>query len=305
MELLKKLKEVRKTKQDYFVLQHRFYAELSKKFPHLMNSDMAKVANELEKELHILLCTALRYKSIKIPLTAVQQYYSSDTTSSYVNIQRSEPGFYYPQSQRGRSDIDYMDLKQYIVDNDDMYKMQDEDDEDETKDYLYVALSELRNQGKRIIPEKLDIYFKFLREIMVYRPKFLCYTSAGYDINVKRRFNIKGLSFNLQPKSMEIVINKSEQIRQSNYSNHSNFKYEKEENDILHVLDYSESHHTDFNVDVHKRLKLFINHYKEIYAKFELEEVIKRKAYKTCLEFLKQIKAQTLPFKILGIITKQ
>lgn len=308
MELLKKLKEVRKTKQDYFVLQHRFYAELSKKFPHLMNSDMAKVANELEKELHILLCTALRYKSIKIQLTAVQRFYSSNVNTSYVNIQRSEPGFYYPQSQRGRSDIDYMNLKQYIVDNDDMYKMRDKDDEDdknEPKDYLFLALSELKTQGKRIIPEKLDIYFKFLREIMIYRPKFLCYTSAGYDTDVKRMFNIKGLSFNLQPKSMEVAINGSERDRQSRYSDHSAFEYEKEESDILHMLDYNEIHGTSFDADVHKRLKLFINYYKEIYAKFELEEVIKRKAYKTCSEFLKQIKAYTLPFKILGIITKQ
>lgn len=308
--LLDKLKDIRIVKQNYFVLQHRFYAELSKRFPHIMNSDMSKVINKLENELHILLCASLRYKSIAIPLSASDKYGSRMIT---VKVQRSVPGFYYPQSQRGETDIYYMNLAQYITDKNNMNIIKNEN-EDGDKDHLLVALSELKKIGKRVISKKLDIYFKFLREIMAYRSKFLCYTGHGYQHNITRTFSVKQLAFNIQCKSLEIVIfsgdKKNEVIhfKSNDYSPyHNNFSYEEYDDDILRMLDYSGEYNKAkcFDKEVHDRLKFFINNYKEIYAKLEFEETIKCKAYKNCLNFLKQIETHTLPFKVLNIITKQ
>lgn len=304
MGLLQKLKDVRTTKQNYFVLQHKFYGELSKRFPYIMNRDIDKVTNKLESELHVLLCAALKYKSIKIRLTASSRWGINDKT--YANVQRIEPGFYYPQSQRGHSDIYYMDLDYFITDKDDMYEHKTDDDGEPKKDRLVVALSELKKAGHQIIPEKLDTYFKFLREVMAYRPKFLCYTEAR-DNNANASFLIKALQFDLQPKSMNVLIKEKEkEDEEYSYSSSGNghFRYDQSNNDILHMLDYSKHDSRDFDKSVHERLKLFINNYKEIRTKFECEEEKKRKAYKTCLDFLKQMRVHTLPFKVLNEITK-
>lgn len=310
MALLEKLKEVRIVKQNYFVLQHRFYGELSKKFPYIMKHDIAKLANKLESELHTLLCASLKYKSVKIRLTAISRWENSVKT--YVNVQRTEPGFYYPQSQRGHSDAYYMDLNQFITDKDDMYERGiSEGRNDSKKDHLFIALSELKKAGHQIIPEKLDVYFKFLREIMAYRPKFLCYTEGiNKECNVRRIFTVKGLKFDLQSKSMDITFKKlrhEESNGQYRYGNsRGHFRYEQNSHDILHMLDYSELNSSnDFDKNIHDRLKIFINNYKEIRTKFEYEEKKKEKVYKICLDFLKQIRVHTLPFKVLNEITKQ
>ena len=311
MELLQKLKDVRTTKQNYFVLQHRFYAELSKRFPHLMNSNMADIANTLENELEILLCTALKYKSIKIRLVAGLKYGNENLT--YVNVQRSVPGFYYPQSQRKGSDIHYMHLHHVIDDNNDMLSIT-EDEHGKHKQSLRIALSELKkpNLEKQIVPRNLDAYYKLLKEVMAYRQRFLCYLNEGHGNNIGIRFKVKELEFSLQAKSMIVIITE-ECLTDNNYNDTvyysggspGSFKYNKDKNDLLNLLAYSEQSSRNFDMYVHERLKFFINNYKEIYINFEREEKRKREAYKTCLNFIKQIQTYTLPFKILNEITNK
>lgn len=317
MSLLQKLKDVRTVKQNYFILQRRFYAELSKRFPHLMNSDMAKVANKLEDELTTMLCVSLKYNSIKIPLPARSRYSKGDKT--FVNVQRGEPGFYYPRSERGTSDIQYMNLKQYIKDNGDMYIKYTEEDYSTKKktdrDELLVALSELKapKHAPRIHQEKLDAYFKLLKEVMGYRPKFLCYTSEGYSRGIGIRFNVDNLQFSLRDKSFDVRTFKKkdgtdndEDEYSPNYGSYNSkgFRYKQNTDDILRMLNYSKPGTKCFDAKVHDRLKYFTQNYDIIIKRLEDEEFKKRKAFKTCTGFIKQLRVHTLPFKVLGELQK-
>ena len=109
-----KLKKIYDLKYDYNNLQTEFYSELLEQFPYIMKVDMAKISNKLETELQLLLCCALKYSSVKIELESNACFYDSESEKTIVNIQRNEPGFYYPQSQRGLSDVHYMNLNNYI-----------------------------------------------------------------------------------------------------------------------------------------------------------------------------------------------
>ena len=310
--LLDKLNKVRASKTDLFTLQKRFYAELLKRFPFIMNADMAKMANKLEDELQSLLCCSLKFNSIKIPLPATNNY--SNTTKVIANVQRSQPGFYYPQSQRGKSDIHYMDTENYLKDNGDMWRKYDERSYDMNskvtltkKDVLKVGLSELKNPkyAKQIIPEKLDAYFKLSREVMAYRPNFLCYTEEGYDNNKGREFKVPGLEFRMLEKSLNIQFTgKVDKESHHGYRSSHGFRYQPDHDDLHRLLDYSDPGSKTFGTSVHQRMKLFIKNYAEIRTKLDSEEARKKKAYQTCQGFLKQIRVYTLPFKVLGELHK-
>jgi len=338
MALLNKLEQVRTVKQSLFVLQHRFFAELVKRYPHIMKSDMADVTNRLEEELHLMLCCALRHRSVKIPLKAKGRYSSADNT--IVNVQRGEVGFYYPHSERGHSDIYYMKLAQYINDKDDMWIKYTETEygkndkrTEKTKDSMLVQLSDLKKIGKRAIPDKMDFYFKILKEVMAYRPKFLCYTSEGYSANIGKQFNLGGMRFALLPRSMDIqVLNAPKKAVDDDddddvggedasmsdyepgsgdydldpvyrYSSGDKHKYDVTSNDMFHMLDYNGTKDNHFDPVVHERLKLFIKNYDAIRQRLEVEEAEKKKAYQTCMAFLEQLRTHTVPFKVLGEIT--
>jgi len=302
MGLFDKLKQIRTTKQRYFILQRRFYSELAARYPHIMNSNMADIANKLEDELTTLLCTSLKFKSIKIPLTSKQPY-------GIVNVQRSEPGFYYPQSQRGSSDIHYMNLEQYITDKGDMRRKHKE------QDYMLAALSELKSpeNAPRIVPANLDVYFKYLKEVMAYRSKFLCYTDEGVNNQQGAQFISGGLRFLLNARSMDITVPITRQESEDDYydpnikyygSRSRGFCYRPTENDMFRLLDYNGGGGRHFSESVHTRLKIFSENYEEIKLRLEKEEIKKKRAYEICKSFIKQIRVYTLPFKVLKEIQK-
>lgn len=291
-----------------------------------MNSDMAMVTNQLESELKSMLCASLKYSSVKIPLKARSRWGSGGET--YVNVQRGEEGFYYPRSERGTSDIHFMNLEQYITDKGDMYSKKEEEDystkKTSIKDELLVKLTELKNpkHAPRIHPEKLDFFFKILKEVMAYREKFLCYTDEGYRMGKGAQFKVGRLHFALQAKSMDVTLRKlrvdedgdvidddstdfecyeadEEDGRNYHHSNHI-FNYSMSNSDILRMLDYSSPGSKHFSSGVHKRLKLFIEDYDKIKVRLEAEEDRKRKAFNTCQDFLEQLRVHTVPFKVLG-----
>jgi len=347
MALLSKLTEVRDVKDRYLVLQKRFYGELVQRFPYIMTKDMADTTNKLEEELHLMLCCSLRHTSVKIQLKAMERYSSSKGTT-IVNVQRGCPGFYYPRSERGNTDIHYMKLQQYINDKDDMYvKYQDtqysgknnETAKKVEKDVMLVGLAELRKAGKRVIDEKLEEYFRLLREIMAYRPKFLCYVSEGYHAGIGRKFKEADMMFALMPMSVDIQMVKKtsdkpkdedsdededddddndtdgeyeegdndldlELTYRFNSSSENHFRYDESPNDLNRMLDYNGSGKSnDFDPRVHDRLKLFVNNYDDIRRHLDMEEAAKKQAYETCQDFLRQLRVHTVPFKVLGEIT--
>lgn len=296
MALLQKLKEIQSTKENYKTLQKRFYGELKKRFPHIMTTDMAVVANNLQEELHYLLCASLRYKSIPIRLT----HLPSESNHSYMNVQRNSPGFFLPFSKRDRSDMDYMNMELYL-DKDDIWEK-----EPGRPKRLYLQLSELKNIGKRMIPDKLDAYFKLLREVMAYRKKFLCYTTQGRKNKIYKKFVIDDYYFIFFEQSFEMFrkITKEEEIYYNGWSSSNNFRYEQSNDDVRRLTDYSESYNPRFDGAIHNRLKFFINNHKEILSKLEKEELEKRKVFKNCNAFLKQIRVHTVPFKVLKEFNK-
>ena len=310
--LLDKLNKVRASKTDLFTLQKRFYAELSKRFPFIMNADMAKMANKLEDELQSLLCCSLKFNSIKIPLPATNNY-SNTTFKVIANVQRSQPGFYYPQSQRGKSDIHYMDTENYLKDNGDMWRKYEQRNYGMNrkvtftkKDVLKVGLSELKNPkyAKQIIPDKVDAYFKHLREVMSYRRNFVHYINEGYGQGNGIEFKVGKLKFEMRERSFDVRTYKNDEDSHQSYSSSYGFKYKPGSDDLYRLLDYIDPGYSTFGSYVHKRLKLFIENYDAIRIKLESEEARKKKAYQTCQGFLKQIRVYTLPFKVLGELHK-
>jgi len=212
-----------------------------------------------------------------------------------------------------------MDSKNYIKDNGDMWYKDVETEygssgKEKTRDIdeLKAGLSDLRapNQAKRVYPDKLDAYFKLLKEVMEYRPKFLCYTEEGYgsDSQIVEgiEFQMKNLQFRMLEKSISVRLYEKKDKESYRYhsSSHGRFSYRPDRNDLHRLLDYADPECDTFGTKVHERLKLFIENYEKIRDRFEHEERAKKKAYQTCQGFLKQIRVHTLPFKVLGEIKK-
>ena len=334
MALLKKLEDVRITKQNYFILQRNFYGELARRYPYIMKHNMARIANRLEYELHNMLCCSLKYKSIKIPLIANARWSNNGYEKSTVFVQRGCLGIFYHGSQRNTSDVDYLIKDQYLNSKDDMhtkyarkeYNSGNNNFKKIKEDHLLVKLSSLKKETK-IIPEKLDFYFKILREVMIHKNKILEYVvnrgdddddDDASDYNVKhRRFNTDILHFSLNGKSFNVSsINrstKSNDDHPSGYYGRSNqdgidlcyrFNFISEPDNVLHLLDYnrnnSHSFERCFDKDIHDRLKYFISDYKIITNFLEKEEVRKKKIVKACYSFIKQLQIHTIPFKVLN-----
>lgn len=314
-----KLNKIRATKTDLFVLQKRFFGELADRFPYIMRTDMAKIANKLEAELQTLLCASLKYGSIKIPLPSNHDGYSNNSSKTIVNVQRGERGMYYPRSERGHSDVFFLDMRYYMKDNGDMYTKYETQDYSPSSgrqsntttqhDELKVGFSELKNpeHSRRILPDKLDAFYKHLHEVMAYKPKFMCYTEEGYgnrdNTRMAREFKVGKAWFRILEKSMDFERYEKPDTEdmQHRYSNPANFQYKPSDDDMERLLDYGKR---DFDADRHDKLKLFIDNYDAIKQRLEKEEALKKKAYETCKDFLKQIRVHTLPFKVLSELKK-
>ena len=316
MALLKKLKDIRNTKQNYFILQRNFFGQLSKTYPYLMNHNMALIANRLEYELHNMLCCSLKYKSIKIGIPAADVYNGSQR--SKIVVQRGCLGMYYHGSSRDHSDIHYLKKRYYINGKDDIWSRYVRENSNGLKvkeDHAMVGLSALKKEVKNIIPEKLDFYFKALREVMAYKNKLLEYVNDN-DRNYYRHFNIDALHFNIKEKSFNVALinNSDDDDENSNYDYaHTNedtvgicdrFYYNSEHDNVLHLLDYnrnnSHSFERCFDKDVHDRLKYFIDNYRDICSRLDEEEARKKKVVKTCYSFIKLLQIHTTPFKVLN-----
>ena len=312
--LYTKLKKIRALKDSYHELQKTFWKEFTERYPYIMEADIAKITNKLETELQTLLCSTMKYSSVKIPLKAIAQGYSDSENETTISIQRGEKGFYYPNSQRGTSDIHYMNLKYYLNDEDNMFIKYTKKDystgAEEEKDHLLVQLKDILKpeHSRRVFPEKIDVYFKFLREVMRYREKFLCYLDEGQANDLAREFKVDKLSFVLNARSMDIDYNKKiesdEDRYYSNYTSHVLFQYKKAPSDLYHFLDYSSPGDRDYSYDMQRTLDMFINNYEAIRDNLDKEEALKKKAYTTCEDFLRQIEVHTLPFKVLGELKK-
>ena len=340
MGLLKKLKEVRSTKQAYFILQRNLYQELSKRYPYIMGRNMGKLANRLEFELHNMLACSLKFKSIQIKLLSCRYIHKGNggfdaKNPDMVCVQRGDPGFYFSYSARGSSDIDYLNNRYYIDKNDDMCtKFTDVDEDTNGKktvtevDEIKVKLSELKALGPRMIPVKLDAYFKILREVMAYKKYIMTYLDTRTTEIKSREFSCGELDFCINEKSLD-VIRKAD--RRSNdkdkadedgsddcYRDDNNpdgisfcnrFLYNASHSDMYHLLDYSrhqsKSLDRSFDAGVHERLKLFIDNYKEIASHLKEEEIRKKKVVQTCDRFIQLLRIHTTPFKVLVEITRK
>ena len=173
MPLLRKLKEVRTTKGQYFSLQRRFYAEFSKRYPYLMKYDMTNIARKLETELQLLLCSALKYKSVTIKVPGKPDNHRCGGPNDHVCIARSMPGFYNPGSERGHSDYHHMDMNLYYNDDDDLFE-KETDKQGLPKDICRIQMSKLRDNDTQVTQERLEVYFKLAKEVMAYRPNMIC-----------------------------------------------------------------------------------------------------------------------------------
>lgn len=310
MALHKKLNQTLKIKDEYLETQNSFYEELKERYPYIMDVNMADIANRLESELHLLLCCSLKYKSVKIQLQADSRYSNSSQTT-VVNVQRGEPGFYYPQSQRGQSDVYYLDYDNYIVDNGDMWHESTEYPHNGAvvrEEKEYVLLSELKKDKSRIHEDKLDAYFKILREVMAYKSKILAYLRTGQNSSDESGkchvWKTKDLSFRITERSVDIRLLQT--IRDQAYygSSHAgSYKFMRSKNDMLSLLDYSYNEGSKFDMSVHTKLKCFIDSYPEITIMLEKEEARKKKVVETCKLFLKEIETFTTPFKVLNALT--
>ena len=248
----------------------------------------------------------MKYKSIQISLKANQRIYGNTNPKiTTVKIQRNEKGFYYSYSSRGTSNIHYMNLNHYLDKNDNLFT-KDEYKDDHGKDsfYLLVQLKDLLKpeNSKRIFLEKVDIYFKFLREIMAYRPKFLCYLReiSRNEITL-REFKVNKLFFIANALSLDINLRTTQR---NSYNEQHDFKYEKTSNDLIHMLDYSNNRSRKYDEEMQEQLILFINNYQAISKKLDEEEALKKKTCDTCKSFLQQMKVHTLPFKVLNELKK-
>lgn len=286
------LQEVYDLKGKYRECQLEFYKIFNQRYKTLLNKQYTSMIGNLDHEMKYLLASSVIYKTGRVAINASPRYSYSNSKKDPVFIEQS-PLVHYKHS--GNDDISFFDDNNDINKNDDLIRK-----EFSSKKYTpYVYLSELRNFPKAIDQVKLDIFFKYLREIMIFKktiwPCFDQEHRYDHDNNLesykKNESNtqVDNIFININDQSFNLVKIKGS-ILDKNIKAEKLMDFRSNENDRK-APDYSDHLQT--------MVGLIIEHYNPLIAMLDKLEANKKKLQHTTDVFLAGIQQYTTPFKVV------
>lgn len=291
------LQSVYDLKTEYRKQQILFFGKLYKRYDKIMNQKYSLLLDSLEKEMKFLLASCVIFKTGRVAITAEERWGNSKTQ---VFIEQ-RPMIHYMYS--GNDDIEFFHNGRSLSANDDLMK------KDDGKSKKHVYLSELRNFPKVIDQVRLDIFFKYLREIMIFKDKIYdAYTDnhryTGYNDTKlndndpcldKCLFKIDDLAISIKDKSFELMC-----LTGTNKNN------VKDEIMIDNCLDFSSYGYRDgekktpsFNNEYQKLVDHMIRNHSVLIERLDKVEANKLNLINSTEAFLDGIRKYTIPFKVI------
>ena len=304
----KVLKNLYQDKSNYRRHQLAFYAWTKKVYPTLIDFNITEKIAELETELKYLLASAVKFKTGKIGIANGKETSPWHSDIGYTKVYIEQKPMI--RSFHGSSDdVTFLEECTFLDKNDDLLEKEDEKSSN-TK--LIAALSELRNEKKKIDQIRLDIFFKYLREIMAYKKKLLVYNSYG------NRYSHLVYSFDKNNKSDE-KLDKNQDVFSLTASGNLLFVFQPKSftisrrsnsridsylctTSLSDILNYSNDENL-FDKDLHKLLKVFKDNFNEAKAVLDSAEIEKKKCANVIESFLNSMRQYTTSFKVIKKLT--
>lgn len=286
------LQNVYSSKEIYRKNQLEFFDKFIKRYNRIMNVTYESMIDQLEIEMKYLLASAVRFKSARIEIYAESRYGGEDSVA-YVE---QFPRIHYKYS--GDDDVKFFGKSQHLSKNDNlMVPVQG----NSSKELL--RLSQLRKiSDKQIDQVRLDIFFKYLREIMIFKNSiYLSFRQGSYYGSQKFEDMEKNLGMDcfFINDFFVSVENKGLNLAMLNSTGLCDFK------DIDCILDFaggsynSRQHKPDYSQSLQELLERFINNYDDIIAILDSIENKKRQLLLSTEAFLDGIRQYTIPFKVM------
>jgi hypothetical protein len=285
------LQEVYDLKGKYRECQLEFYKIFNQRYKTLLNKQYTSMIKNLEREMKYLLASSVIYKTGRVEINASPRYSYSNSRKEPVFIEQ-RPLVHYKHSSN--DDINFFDEENDINKNDDLTRKESSS----KKHTPYVYLSELRNFPKAIDQVKLDIFFKYLREIMIFKKTI--WPCFDQEYRYHRNNNLEAYKkdeSNTQVGSIFIDINdKSFHLAKiSEGSLDENI----EAGELMNFRgDANDRKDPEYSNHYQRMVGLMIEHYDPLIATLDKIEANKKKLRQTTDTFLAGIQQYTIPFKV-------
>ncbi|MBU2007452.1 MAG: hypothetical protein KKF08_18945 [Gammaproteobacteria bacterium] len=294
------LQSIYDLKTEYRKQQILFFGKLYKRYDKIMDIKYSNLLQSLEKEMKFLLASCVIFKTGRIGIKAEQRYSSGSITEVYIE---QKPIIHYSHS--GSDDVEFFSENKSLSNHDDLMK-QDGNNKTSKK---FVYLSELRNFPKVIDQVRLDIFFKYLREIMIFKDKifevyedshrYTSYNNTKFknddpDLG-KSLFKLDDLVLSVKDKSFELVCltgkHKNEAKDETLINNSLDFH--------SHEYDRGNSKLPAFNENYHMIVEYMIRNYDGLVEQLDKVESKKLQLINQTEAFLDGIRKYTIPFKVM------
>jgi hypothetical protein len=285
------LQEVYELKGKYRECQLEFYKIFNQRYKTLLNKQFTVMIRDLEHEMKYLLASSVIYKTGRVEINASPRYSYSNSRKEPVFIEQ-RPLVHYKHSSN--DDINFFDYENDVNKNDDLTRKESS----AKKHTPYVYLSELRNFPKAIDQVKLDIFFKYLREIMIF--KKTVWPCFDQEYRYSRNNNIDSYKANeSNTKVGNIFIDINDQSFNLAKIKERNLDESIKAEELMDFRsDENDRKAPDYSNHLQAMVGLMIEHYDPLIAMLDKLEANKKKLQHTTDIFLAGIQQYTTPFKV-------
>jgi hypothetical protein len=287
------LQTVFTSKETYRSNQLKFFKELDRRYKNVMHLKFTNLIERLEEEMKYLLASTVKFKTGKVEITSIQRY-NSDTSKVYV---QQVPAIHYKYSSG--DEIKFFTEDSGLSDKDDLIR-----DIKDKKQTIMLGLSELRNFSSTIDQVRLDVFFKYLRELMVVKnriySKFKEPQAYGYGYEHFKdgvgtsSFILDGLFMSIDDERFDFSLVKRNDSKITLDENTN-------VNDCLDfaIRGYSRTNGPQYEKNLQIILGLMIKNYDKIIKILDDVESEKIKLLSITDTFIAGIKQYTIPFKVM------
>ena len=285
------LRDTFRAKKDFREGQLLFYKKFNKNYPTILKINHTDMIRSLEKELKYLLSTCVIFKTGRISIKADWDY-KNGKEEAFIT---QRPKIHYRNSSN--DDINFLERDYKLSINCDLL------DTHKTK----LFLSELKNFPRQIDSNQLDIFFKFLKEIMVFKDRIYeafdqTYHSTSSNVKTLKKgcFTNKYVFVKINNAGFELAKYDGERsgsiTYQNTVSNRELLDYTSENyyNGEANAKDYPE-----FSDTLQSNLALLIHHCKFVFDTLDKVEANKSKLNYVTKTFVSGMEKYTIPFKVM------
>jgi hypothetical protein len=291
--------------------QKEFWKEVFNQYPTIFKVDLKEETKKLISELETLLSMSVKYKTGRIEVPAMIDSYYREIKQVFI-LDR-EPGLREFNSRY--ADFCFFQRNNW-VENDNIYARvhkkqkgnQFTSDEEET--ILKCELSFLRSLNEQnskhatIDGTKLEIFFKFLREVDAFKKKI--YSWCNLDLSKQNSYSpgttknkdvIKVGDFKIIIDSKGLTLSLENKL---NYNEEEFWRIVDYKGNYSYSHSFTKDKFEEINLEFHYRLKSLMDSWPEFKTMLDKLEEEKLAFVKTIRKFVADMEAYTVPYKVLN-----